>query len=349
MIIFVSILILIFGSKITNTGEFFEDNFNTSQTNALKGLCAIYVIFHHLCTYFADVYPSFLFFECVGFLMVGMFFFISGYGLMYGVKNKTDYLKEFFTKRLITILVPYYIINLFYIYSKHFIGILDKKYIILSIFGYHLWYVMAIIILYIGFWICFKIFGNKKGIIAMSISTIMYIVILYVLNRFFGKTDFGLWWYNSILCFVLGMWYCNYKENINIFIKKHFIPLIITSTAVFCATMYYTVVKYGESTLPLLLTEIVCSASFSIFTVLLSLKMQLGNRIINICGKLSLELYLSHALFIFFLRSNMNIFGYTVYISNNLLYLVTILVGSFVFSLVVHFISGILLKQFKKG
>ena len=112
--------------------------------------------------------------------------------------------------------------------------------------------------------------------------------------------------------------------------------------------MYYTVVKYGESTLPLLLTEIVCSASFSIFIILLSMKMQFGNSLINVCGKLSLELYLSHALFIFFLRSNMNIFGYTVYVSNNMLYLVAILAGTFVFSYAVHFISGILLKPFKK-
>ena len=217
MIILISILIFVIGSKIANTGEFYEDSFNVKQTNALKGLCAIYVIFHHLCTYFADVYPSFLFFECVGFLMVGMFFFISGYGLIYGVKNKGDYLKGFFTKRLLTILVPYYIINLFYIYSKRFVGILDKKYILLSIFGYHLWYVMAIIIMYIGFWMCFKIFGNKKGTIAMSIYTIVYIIVLYSLNKFGGITDFGLWWYNSILCFVLGMWYCNYKNCINAF------------------------------------------------------------------------------------------------------------------------------------
>jgi len=347
MIIFVSILILIIGSRVAKTGEFYDDNFNTSQTNALKGLCAIYVVFHHLCTYFADVYSSFLFFESIGFLMVGMFFFISGYGLMYGVKNKENYLKGFFTKRLLTILVPYYIIDLFYIYSKHFVGILDKKYIILSIFGYHLWYVMAIIIMYIGFWLCFKLFGNKKGIIAMSIYTVIYVALLYILNRFYGKSDFGLWWYNSILCFVLGMWYCNYKEQINVIFKKYFLPLVALTTVIFCVTMYYTALKYGESTLPLLLTEIVCSASFSIFIILISMKIQFGNKLINICGKLSLEIYLSHALFIFFLRSNMVIFGYTIYVTNNLLYLTAILVGTFVFSYIVHTLSGVILKPIK--
>lgn len=347
MIIFISILILIIGSKIASTGEFFEDNFNVIQTNALKGLCAIYVIFHHLCTYFADVYPSFCFFECMGFLMVGIFFFISGYGLMYGVKNKSDYLKGFFTKRLLTILVPYYIINLFYIYSKHYLGILDKKYLLLSIFGYHLWYVMAIIIMYIGFYLCFKIF-KQKGIIAMTAYTAVYILVLYVLNRFYGKTNFGLWWYNSIPSFVLGMWYSKYNDHINTFLKKHFIQLIIFASAIFCFTMYYIVSKYGESTLPLLLTEIVCSASFSIFIILLSMKMQIGNKLLNLCGKLSLELYLSHALFIFFLRSNITILGYTVYLSNNMLYLTAILTGTFVFSYAVHLISGILLKPFKK-
>ncbi len=347
MIIFISILILIIGSKISGTGEFYEDNFNLIHTNALKGLCAIYVVFHHLCTYFADIYPSFYFFECIGFLMVGMFFFISGYGLMFGVKNKANYLKNFFTKRLLTILIPYYIINLFYIYAKHFIGVLDAKYIVLSIFGYHLWYVMAIIIMYIGFYLCFKIF-KQKGIIAITAYTALYIVIMYVLNRFYGKSDLGLWWYNSIPCFVLGMWYCNYKALINGFFKKHYLTFIITTTVIFCLTMYYTISKYGDSTLSLLLTEIVCSAAFSIFIILLSMKMQMGNKLLNICGKLSFELYLSHALFIFFLRSNINILGYTVYLSNNMLYLVAILVGTFVFSYAVHTAATLLLKPFKK-
>ena len=233
MIIFVSILILIIGSSIAKTGEFFEDNFNVKQTNALKGLCAIYVIFHHLCTYFADVYPSFLFFEAVGFLMVGMFFFISGYGLMFGVKNKANYLKGFFTKRLLTILVPYYIIDLFYIYAKNFVGALNIKYIFLSLFGYHLWYVMAIIIMYIGFYLCFKLF-KQKGIIVMTVYTTLYIVVLYVLNRFYGLADFGLWWYNSIPCFVLGMWYCNYKDTVNEFFKEHFLTFVITTAVISC-------------------------------------------------------------------------------------------------------------------
>ncbi|MEE1043622.1 MAG: acyltransferase [Clostridia bacterium] len=347
MIIFISILILVIGSKIANTGEFFDNNFNVNQANALKGLCAIYVVFHHLCTYFADVYSSFLFFECIGFLMVGMFFFISGYGLMYGVKNKENYLKGFFTKRLLTILIPYYIIDLFYIYAKDFVGMLNVKYIVLSIFGYHLWYVMAIIVMYIGFYLCFTLF-KQKGIIIMSVYTLLYIVILYILNKFYGMADFGLWWYNSIPCFALGMWYCNCKDDINGFFKKYYVALIILTLIIFCPAMYYTVAKYGESTLPLLLTEIVCSATFSIFIILISMKMQIGNKLLNLCGRLSLELYLSHALFIFFLRSNMVICGYTVYVTNNLLYLTAIIIGTFVFSYAVHIVSQLILTPIKR-
>ena len=348
MIIFISILLFVVGAKTTNTGEFFEDSFNVKQTNALKGLCAIYVIFHHLCTYMAGVYPSFLFFEKAGFLMVGMFFFISGYGLMYGVLNKTDYLKGFFTKRILSILVPYYIINIFYIISKYIVGVLDTKYIVLSIFGYHLWYVMAILILYAGFWFCFKVFGNQKGVAAITAYTLIYIIVMYILYKHFGKTELGFWWYNSVLCFPLGIWYCKYKETVNIFFKKHYLFSFITVTIIFAAAMYYTAAEYNESTPYLLLAEIVCSVFFAIWVVIISMKMQFGNKPVNLCGKMSLELYLSHALFIFFLRSNITIFGYTVYISNNMLYLVSILTGSFVFSFTVNKISAILTKPFKK-
>ncbi len=344
MLIFISILLIFTGCKTAGSKEYFDDNFNVGQSNALKGLCAIFVIFHHLCTYLADVYREFFVFEKIGFLMVAMFFFISGYGLMYGVLNKKNYLKGFFSKRILTILIPYYIINLFYILSKYIIKILDKTYIIRSLFGYYQWYVMAILILYIGFWICFKIFKNKYGATAVTIYTFAYVMTMYILYKFFNMTDFGFWWYNSILCFVLGIWYCKFKSIINEFFKKHYGKILAITGTVFAVTLKYTSLKYNESTLPLLLAEIVCSSVFVIIIMMLSMKIQLGNKLISICGKLSLELYLSHALFIFFLRSDINIWGHNVYLSTDCLYLAGILTGTFIFSYVVNKASEFILK-----
>ena len=78
------------------------------------------------------------------------------------------------------------------------------------------------------------------------------------------------------------------------------------------------------------------------------MKFKIANPVLNFCGDISLELYLSHALFIFALRSNISVFGITINITNNLLYLVLILAGSLAFSYVVHWISKFILKYIKK-
>ena len=348
MIVLIAALVLILKIKYSGNGKFYDDNFSVSQTRAFKGVFAIYVVFHHLCTYLADFFPSFYAFKYIGFLMVGGFFMISGYGLMYGVKNKQNYLKGFFRNRVMSILVPYYIINLFYLYANKISGILTKEYIIGSVFGFNLWYVMAITILYIAFYFSFKLFGNKNGVKVICLSTVSYITIMYILYKFFNCHSLGFWWYNSAICFAIGILYCNFKEKTDTFLKKHYIPLLLVSVIVIIPTYYHTSLHFNDGLISVLLAEILCSVAFSILVLLMSMKFKIANPVLNFCGDISLELYLSHALFIFALRSNISVFGITINITNNLLYLVLILAGSLFFSYVVHWISKFILKYIKK-
>lgn len=348
MIVIIALIILIAGIRYSGKDKYFENNFSLSQTRALKGLCAVYVVFHHLCTYMADYFPSFYAFKYLGFLMVGGFFMISGYGLMYGAINKPDYLNGFFKKRILSILVPYYIINIFYLLANRISGALTKTYVIKSLFGFNLWYVSAILILYIGFYLCFRLFGKNRGMIAISIYTILYMSVMYILYTFCGFTSLGYWWYNSVICFVIGIWYCFTKNRADALLKRHYYSALIISFALMAVTYYYTSLHFNES-IPLLLTaEIVCSACFAVFILLLSMKFQIGNPVLNICGDLSLEIYLSHALFIFALRSGINAFGITFNVENNYLYLILIIVCSFIFSYAVHLLSKTVLKHIKR-
>lgn len=348
MIVLIAALVLILKIKYSGNGKFYDDNFSVAQTRALKGVFAIYVVFHHLCTYLADFFPSFYAFKHIGFLMVGGFFMISGYGLMYGVKNKPNYLKGFFSNRILTILVPYYIINIFYLYANKITGQLTKEYIIGSLFGFNLWYVMAITILYIAFYFSFKVFGNKHGVKSISLSTLAYIVVMYILYKFFNRYLLGFWWYNSAICFAIGILYCNFKNKADSLLKKHYIPFLLFTVALIVPTYCYTSLHFNDGTTSVLLAEILCSMAFSGLVLLLSIKFQIGNPVLNLCGDLSFELYLSHALFIYALRSNISIFGITLNVKNNLLYFVLILAGSLVFSYVVHWISKFILKYIKK-
>ena len=212
MAVVVALILLLWGIKYAGKGNYFVDNFPVSQTRALKGIFAIYVIFHHLCTYVADYFPSFYAFKCIGFLMVGGFFLVSGYGLMYGQKYKQEYLKSFFKRRLLVILVPYYIIDIFYLIIQKYYGVLTLKYIILSIVGFNLWYIMAIMILYLCFYIAFKFFSHKKGLMLINLFTFAYIAVMFILYKKFNYINLGYWWYNSVICFLIGIWSVSYTH-----------------------------------------------------------------------------------------------------------------------------------------
>lgn len=348
MIVVIALLVLLAGIKFAGKGTFYGDSFNVAQTRALKGLFAIYVIFHHLCTYIADYFPSFYAFKYLGFLMVGGFFLISGYGLMHGVMNRQNYLHSFFRNRIVAILIPYYIINIFYIYANYVSKALTTKYVILSLFGFNLWYVMAITILYIGFYLCFRFMDKKYGVWCISIFVYLYIQVMYILFAYMDKPAFGYWWYNSVISFAIGIWYCYAKEKIDRFLKKHYKPALGVLVAVIIPTYLFTCLHFNDYVPFLLTAEILCATAFAITVIMLSMKVKIGNPILNLCGDLSFELYLSHAIFIFALRSDITLLGITLNVNNNFLYLALIILCSMIFSYIVHYISGKILKLIKK-
>lgn len=344
MVVILALAVLIFGIKFAGKGSFFEDNFSKSQTRALKGLCAIYIIFHHLCTYLADFFPSFYAFKYLGFLMVGVFFFISGYGLMYGVANKEGYLNGFFKKRVTSVLIPFYIINLFSLAANYTTGSLTVKTAVLSLFGVYMWYVAAIVILYIGFYLSFKIFALPKGILAVSVYTLLYILGMFVLHRFFNINSLGFWWYNSAICFALGIWYCLLRKKINKVICNNYFKVLLLCLIMFVPLYVFICNHFNDDMPSVLVCEILICIVFTVFIIAMTLKFKIKNPVLNICGDLSLELYLSHALFIYALRSEFIVCNIKLYIQNNFLYFIAILLCTFVFSYIVNKAAGIIKK-----
>ena len=68
------------------------------NTSALRGICAIEIMLGHIGISTRNIiqFPN----KKAGILFVGLFLMISGYGLMFGLDNKKDYLKNFWPKRL---------------------------------------------------------------------------------------------------------------------------------------------------------------------------------------------------------------------------------------------------------
>ncbi len=123
-----------------------------------------------------------------------MEFFFSGFGVMKNFLNKNDYLKGFLKKRLITVLVPFYLINtiygiLFYKTRSKYLHQLNPlcvekknhtlKNILTTFLGYTPafesgWYIISISLLYIVFYITFKL----SNIIELIFLLFLFIVMV---------------------------------------------------------------------------------------------------------------------------------------------------------------------------
>lgn len=315
--------------RFANKGEFFENYLSVDETGSIKGMCAVFVLLSHLCTYFADDFNAFFLFKYVGAIMVGGFFFVSGYGLEYSMLNKKDYLKGFFIKRFLPLLLTYYVINVFYIYASH----MDKVAIIKSLFGYNpnLWFVMAIGIFYISFYLCNKLFKGIASVVAMMVFIVGYILVMRL-------KGFGDWWYNSCMAFALGIWWCYCKDKITEFFHKKYILKLMAVAVIFALTYVLYCRHMNDQTLASLAVGLVNTTVFTVLLAVLAMKVQIGNSVLSVCGQLSFELYLTHALLIHWLRNGFwhNVTG--TFFDNQLTYLVGVVVGTLVFSMIVHII-----------
>ncbi len=328
-----SLFMLLWRIKISPNGQFYDDYFSIDQTRSIKGMCAVFILFSHVCTYLGDVFKSLYIFKYVGAIMVAGFFFVSGYGLQYGVMNKKDYLSGFFKKRILSLAVPYYIINIFYIVTNN----MDMRSALISLTGYNLWFVMAIAIFYIGFYICAKLFVPKRLCAAMTVFVLAYMAVM-------NRLGFGFWWYNSCLAFPAGMWLCRYKDRFRDFFSRHYAVKMFLMLLVFAASYAYYCIHANDRTLALFLMSVLSTTLFAVILALLSMKVRIKNPILHFCGGMSLELYLTHALWISWLRMG---FWYNLapkLLDKDAVYFAAIIAGTVIMSFLVHTASGYILK-----
>lgn len=159
MIIFIVILLLLlfYKTKLSSIGEYFEDFLSLNNSKSIKGICCFFIVIHHISINLSD--PGlFSIFVDIGYLSVSLFFFYSGYGLMKSLETKDDYLNGFIIKRLPTILISFWLVNIIYIFVNIILG---EKYSFISMISYitgiklinsNAWYVITIILFYLSFY-----------------------------------------------------------------------------------------------------------------------------------------------------------------------------------------------------
>lgn len=290
MIIIESLLIAGYLSQIS-IKKYNYMYFSKSYTMMLRGFLTLLVFFRHFSEYVTEsnlgTSSYILLTKIIGQLMVGLFLYISGYGLTQSYKkNGKNYITSFNYKHTSKIVFRFWIALLFFL----IFNAATKRYypmstIVLSFLawdniGNSNWYVFATIICYLLFWGSHKLFkaDDKEANIVIIIGIIVYTIVILLF-----KPDY---WCSTIFCFPAGVLYSTHKNKID--------KLIISNKGwlfqitFFVLAIAFTLVRYNH-----LILYINSCIFFCLFITTISVYFNnKDNKIIAWIGKNSFGIYL---------------------------------------------------------
>ena len=260
------ILACVYGIQLSHCHMNYLDK---EQTNAIKGIFAGIIMFSHFLQYIklSDSVMDSVFstsIRSIGQLMVVMFLFYSGYGIVRSAERKRDYFDTFFTHRIIhTLLYFDFAVLIFAIVNLLRGSVFSVKRYLLSLIGWSSignsnWFVFAILCAYIIVLIVVKTQNNQineKSLLMITAGCLLYIFVM----RYFKES----WWYNTIMTFPAGMYYGYYKSKIDQHLKQKYWLYLAGFLLLFAALNRYKGIVY---------IYVVYAVLFALIVVLLTYK-----------------------------------------------------------------------------
>jgi peptidoglycan/LPS O-acetylase OafA/YrhL len=296
-----------------------------SQSKSIKGIAAIEIVMGHLgiATQSLILYPN----RKAGILFVGVFFLLSGYGLMSNLKKNSNYLKGFLAKKLLNIVLPAYIIYFLYLIISSLLSwnsIIQRPLYLLTegFWRSTNWYVFEIIGLYILFFILFRWLPIKKALIILTV-----LIGVFIMVAFYLKIENP--WYGSTLTFPLGILYAVNQQKIQSILERR-LPFYIIALVMLLGVSIVTFYLLGDNNL--LGNAIARNAAAIFFTLLLLialLKYQIGNKVSRFLGEVSYEIFLIHPYVISIMKH---------YLEDAFLFSVLCFVITIILAYLIHFI-----------
>ena len=201
----------------------------------------IMIMFHHCSQYMGSINRVGSYFKKYGFIFTGVFLFLSGYVSCYSLQikaeSKLDILKWFIcrVKAIYKILIPSFLALLpIIIWVKNieanFIYEMFYSLLTITLPVTRLWYIKVQVLLYGILALAFTVDQNKK--VGMSLI-IMDGLIVLAMRYYFMLPN--IWW-NTQLCFCVGVIYRLYQDIIDMYLEKNFIAWI---TICICLEWYF--------------------------------------------------------------------------------------------------------------
>ncbi len=290
MLIFFILLLVIPCFAIKKRDANSSDILCSRSTTCIKGVLCLFVMFHNLgLDYKGNSKIMELICEHAGGVGVGLFFFLSAYGIVRSHQKQGDkYLLKLIFVNVVKLYIISVLINLL-IYFVFFQGVFETKDLLLRIFNLdvfndfnrmnrHGWYIPTIIGMYIIFAIIYFLCGklktkNKYIVAAIILSTL---VVAFRLGSHIANE--GSMYTRELPTFALGVMYATFYNQINDFFKKYFYVSLIVSFIGFWVGFF--------------VFEPVATYSAAVLIVVVSQKVVYENKITYFLGKICLGVYL---------------------------------------------------------
>ena len=191
--------------------------FEKDSTYSLRGVCMLMIIASHIPYTMDGTIVSkllhILLFDYWGAFGTALFFLLSGYGMFLSLHKTKDVNTSYVTNKLKKLFMPF--LFTWMVYLVYFL-LMDRSqlnqhllmdFLTISLpYGIDIWFFKVIIGLYVAIILLFKLpISDILRIIVMFIMVFGYYIIMRGLS-------FEPWWYNSVLCFPLGMLFASRKE-----------------------------------------------------------------------------------------------------------------------------------------
>ena len=264
--------LLLVGSRRASAASFNGDSMSLEACKNFQGLAAIGVICHHLSQPASNSAPmaalgQMQIFREIGFLFVAIFFFLSGFGLLKSLHTKPGYLKGFLRRRVLPIVICYYVMNIFYIVFHLILGTKMEasewicKIVGLALLNDNAWFVPVIVVMYLAFYAAFKD-GDKGRSYAIVFLVVAAQAGWFLFNKHFpwwlGEADWwkkpgalwmapwykrpvalwyeGEWWVNSTIAFFAGILAAKHEKKLFSFFEKAYWPKLFASILLFASS-----------------------------------------------------------------------------------------------------------------
>ncbi len=266
-----------------------------STTSSIKGIFGVIILFSHLNSYISisDNIGNKIYLLCFGLfgqLMVTMFFFYSGFGVMESFRKKSDYDKGFLKNRVLKTLIHFDLaVLLFLIFSLSIGQVYDWQNYVFCWIGWKAlgnsnWFVFIILALYVITFASMKLAKLKDaGAERLFVFLVSILSLILWVAMYFIKGDI---WCNTLLCYPLGMLYSVIKPKVDKLLqRKKYIYYVVTFIVAISFVLLY---EFKSNTL----IYSVMSCVFVLLFTLVTIKMRVSNKILQWLGKYSFSIYI---------------------------------------------------------